>query len=95
MERAIGNSNLISNLDSLYSCVVEGIDVNQMVEDFSENLNNVLVKYCKVKVKHAPTANKKAENKPWFNHNCEILYKKYLKALGEFNKHHSKMAFTK
>ena len=87
--------DLISNLDSLYSCVVEGTDVNQMVEDFSENLNNVLGKYCKVKVKHAPTSNKKAENKPWFNHNCELLYKKYLKALEEFNKHHSKMAFTK
>ena len=82
--------DLISNLDSLYSCVVEGTDVNQMVEEFSENLNNVLGKYGKVKVKHAPTANKMAENKPWFNHNCELLYKKYLKGLEEFNKHHSK-----
>ena len=87
--------DLISNLDSLYSYVVEGTDVNQMVEDFSENLNNVLGKYCKVKVKHAPTANKIAENKPWFNHNCELLYKKYLKALEEFDKHHSKMVFNK
>ena len=41
---------------SLFSCVVEGTDVNQMVKDFSENLNNVLGNYCKAKVKHAPTA---------------------------------------
>ena len=66
---------------SLYSCVVAGTDVNQMVKDFSENLNNVLGNYCKAKVKHAPTATKMAEYKQWFNHNCELLYKKYLIAL--------------
>ena len=63
---------------SLYSCVVEGTDVNQMVNDFSENLNNVLGNYYKAKVKHATNM---AEYKPWFNHNCELLYKKYLIAI--------------
>ena len=67
--------DLISNLDSLYSCVVEGTDVNHIVKDFSEDINNVLGKYC--------------------NHNCELLYKKYLKGLEEFNKHHSEITFNK
>lgn len=38
--------DLIKSLDALYSCVEEGTNVNQVVENFSENIYSVLGNYC-------------------------------------------------
>jgi hypothetical protein len=86
--------DLINDLEDLYVCINEGSYINQIVDNFSEQLNNVLWDY-RTQTNKTSHAEIKGEDKPWFNKDCRVLYNRYLSDLEEYNKLHNTISYAR